>query len=106
MARDQAAYRAFGRRVARMRKGADLSSLADDLVLLVRQAPSRTSLANALDHMWGYVSTIATAHERRIAMQSAGDLLRTTCALAIRSKEPYLLASTALSDLAIDLDVD
>jgi hypothetical protein len=101
MARDQAAYRAFGRRVARVRKGADLSPLATDLVIVLRTPPPRASLVNALEHMWGYVSKIATADERKVAMASTRDLLRTTCMLAVRSNEPYLMASTALSDLAV-----
>ena len=51
--------------------------------------------------MWGYVSNVATADERRAVTTSAAGLLHTTSVLAIRAREPYLLTSTALSDLLV-----
>jgi hypothetical protein len=101
MARDQAMYRAIGRRVATMRSKLELSSLAEELVLVLRVDPPAGDLVNALEHMWGYVSKVATADERRIAMSSACDLLLRTRELAQRSSVRYLLASTALGELAM-----
>ena len=101
MARDVTLYREMGRRVARMRRGSDCSSLAQDLVLLLREDPPKGCLANAIEHMWGYVSKVATADERRAVTTSAARLLHTTSLLAIRAREPYLLTSTALSDLLV-----
>jgi hypothetical protein len=100
MARDPETCRTMGRRVARMRRGADYAGAAEDLVLVLRETPPPRRAVNALEHMWGYVSQAATAEERRAAGASAGALLLTICELAARTKEPYLTASTALSDLA------
>jgi hypothetical protein len=106
MARDPDEYRAIGRVVARMRRGADMTSLADDLVGILQQRPSRPRLLNALEHMWGYVSSVASADEKRDALRSSVRMLQTTCALASRHEQPYLLASTALSDLATFMTMD
>jgi uncharacterized protein DUF1722 len=99
-ARDPAIYRATGRRVAPMRRGASLSSLAEELVLILREHPPHGRLMNALEHLWGHVSTIATAEERKNARRSGAGLLLETRALAVRSNERHLMASTALSELA------
>ena len=100
MARDPAVCRAIGRRVTRLRRGASLAPLAEDLVVILREDPPPRRLVDALEHMWGHVSTGATAEERQRARASAEGLFVTTRALAIRSHEPYLMSSTALSDLA------
>jgi len=101
MARDVSVYREFGRRVSRMRRGADSAVVAEDLVLLLRTDPPRGALANAIEHLWGYVSKAATGDERRAAHGSAAALLRATSDIAVRTREPYLLASTALSELLV-----
>jgi hypothetical protein len=49
----------------------------------------------------GYVSKAATSEDRQSAMASVGALLLKTRELAVVTKEPYLLRSTALSDLAV-----
>ena len=100
MARDQAAYRAIGARVARIRRGANAAALAEELVLILRQPPPRGALVNALEHMWGYVSRGATAGERDAAHASPRALLAKTRELAVRTGQPYLMAATALSELA------
>jgi hypothetical protein len=100
LARDQAAYRALGRRVSAMRTPAAFASLADDLVRLLRASPPRGELANAVEHMWGFVSRHASAGERRGALASPAAMFLKTCELAVRTGQPYLLASTALADLA------
>jgi hypothetical protein len=101
LARDPAAYREIGRRVSRLKRRADLSPLAEELMRLLRDVPRRGPLVNALEHMWGYVSAIATADERTAARRSPAGLFTATRELAIRSRQPYLMASTALSDLAV-----
>lgn len=87
-----------------MRGGGDRSLLAEELVLILRETPHQGRLVNALEHMWGYVSAEATDDERMVAMSSAGGLLCKTTGLATRLREPYLMASTALSDLAAFID--
>jgi hypothetical protein len=101
MARDPERYGRLGRRVAAMRRGADLAPLADELSAALRLTPPRPRLANAVAHMWGYVSGSATADERRQAAASLAGMFRVTCAVAARTGEPYLAASTAMSDLAV-----
>jgi Protein of unknown function (DUF1722) len=101
MARDAATYRAIGRRIARLRGRASLSHVTEELVVILRQEPPRGNLTNALEHMWGYVSKAATSEDRQSAMASVGALLLKTRELAVVTKEPYLLRSTALSDLAV-----
>jgi Pyrimidine dimer DNA glycosylase/Protein of unknown function (DUF1722) len=104
MARDPEAYRVMGRRVGRMRRGADFAPLAEELAVLLRDTPPRARLANALEHMWGYVSSAATPEDRGAAAAAPAAMLRVTSELALRDRQPYLLASTALSDLAIYVD--
>jgi len=101
MARDPATCRAIGRRVTRMRRGSSVASLTEELVLILREDPPPPRLVDALEHMWGHVSESATPDDRRRARMSTADLWSTTRTLALRSGEPYLMSSTALSDLAV-----
>lgn len=99
LARDPGRYRALGRRVAALRRGAPFDDLALELTLALRTRPDRGRRENALQHMWGYVSDAATDEERRLASGGGPALLRAIQAAALRQRQPYLLASTALSDL-------
>jgi hypothetical protein len=101
MARDPEAYRAIGRRVAGLRKGAGVAALAAELAVLMRSEPPRARLVNALEHMWGHVAREASAAERRAAEGGPDALLAATQRLALRIGETYLTASTALSELAV-----
>jgi Protein of unknown function (DUF1722) len=101
MARDPAAYRTLGRRVARMPRDGDITPLANELVSVLRHDPPRGRLVNALEHMWGHVRRDATPAERLAADASPAALLLKTQELAIRAHEPYLLASTSLSELEV-----
>jgi hypothetical protein len=103
LARDPARYREFGRIVARFRRGAPLEDLARALVLELRERPSYGTLANAIEHMWGHVNRRATADEARAAQRSSARMFAATQAAAVRESEPYLLASTALSELDVDV---
>ena len=101
MARDPDTYASIGRRVARLRRGAALDGLALELTTLLRQRPDRRRAGNAIEHMWGYVSKLADAERRAAAMSGPARMLRVTQELALRERQPFLLASTALSELAI-----
>ncbi len=100
MARDPAAYRAIGRRIARLRHRAAMDGVATELVGFLRTDPVRGRLATAVEHRWGYVRRQADPATRRIAERSAANMLSVTQRLAWAHDEPYLLSSTALSDLA------
>ena len=101
MARDPSLYREIGRRVARFTRGAPLDGLAADLVLVLRLQPAGNRLLNALEHMWGHVAPHATASMKQRAASSPRRLLAATRRLAEENREPYLMSSTALSELAV-----
>lgn len=103
MARDPEAYRDLGRIVARTsgRGQHAMRGLSIDLVDLLRQPVPSARLRNALEHMWGHISDCATADEKAAARNGAAAMLGAIQVLAVREREPYLLASTALSELAV-----
>jgi hypothetical protein len=101
MARDPDAYRQFGRAVARMRSRDALRELARDLVLALRAVPPAGRLHNALEHMWGYVSDAATEADRQCTRDGTRLMLLTIQRLAVAIRQPFLLSSTALSELAV-----
>jgi uncharacterized protein YbgA (DUF1722 family) len=101
MARDQELYRTLGRRVSRMRRGTSLAPLAAELVQVLRREPPGAELVNAVEHIWGHVSTYATAEERARASVVTHDRFGISCGIAVRIAEPYLMASTALGELGL-----
>ena len=101
MARDPELYRTLGRRVARMKRGGAFAGLAMELVEVLRVTPSPGRLANAVEHMWGYVSAAASVDDRQRAERSVGALLARTRELAFTLPAPYLLESTARSEFAV-----
>jgi hypothetical protein len=100
MARDPEAYRRFGRSVAAMRTDAAMEGLACDLVLALREPPPPRRLANALEHMWGYVRDAARPEHREALAREPAQLLATIQQLAVARRVTFLLSSTALSELA------
>lgn len=101
MARDPAEYRRIGRRVAALRGRDGLLALAEQLAVTLRDRPSAPRLTNALEHMWGHVSGDATEDEHAASKRSAADMLAAIQSAAVRTREPYLMSSTALSELAV-----
>ena len=100
MARSPDTYRSIGRAVARLRPSAPIDSLARDVVLILRQRPADGPLTNAVEHMWGHVRGFASAEDVAAAKRSPREAFRRTQSLAVGHGEAYLLASTALSELA------
>jgi hypothetical protein len=97
LARDNTRYREIGRLVSRHEIGFD--ELALVLVELLRVPPDAGGVRNALQHMWGHVAD--RAHARDVESWSLRRLLYNTQRIALASDEPYLLGSTALSELMI-----
>jgi len=95
LARDQAVYRSIGRAVSRLRRGATLDDLALELVELLRRPAAGGDLENAILHMWGHVRLAGAAPSMALIQR-----------LAIDRGEPFLLGSTALSELAVWLTDD
>jgi hypothetical protein len=101
LARDPDAYRRIGRAVARMGPRAPIDELARTLVLTLRQPPGPGRLVNALEHMWGHVNEGASPPGKAAAADGPAALLARIQVLAVARRERFLLASTALGELAV-----
>ena len=97
LAREQAAYRELGRRVSAMRGKDGFPALALELIGWLRRPPPAGHLRNAVEHMAGYVDALA---ERPIAEVNIHTAVRRIGRLAQAQNVAYLLAQTALTDLA------
>lgn len=98
LARNPELYKTIGRQVALKKPLADCSALADRLTEILRFRPSEGGIRNALQHMWGYVKTEADKG-LNVYSWSLLKLLKETQRRARDDREPYLLKSTALSEL-------
>ena len=102
MARSVPDYEAIGRLVARKGTAPSIADLSNTLVGILRERPGRARLVNALEHMWGHVRPHALAEEaggfKRGPAAAALAIVQT---VAMRCGEPYLVRSTALSELAV-----
>ncbi|MDH5230131.1 MAG: DUF1722 domain-containing protein [Gammaproteobacteria bacterium] len=100
LARDPNHYRDLGRAVAG--NAISLQNLSIDLVRMLRCEPNVGGIRNALQHMWGYVSDLPNKnHNGEINTWSLKKLLLYTQENVKMSKQPYLIQSTALSDLMV-----
>jgi hypothetical protein len=99
MARDNAEYKRIGRRVASRKTGSGISDLYPELVLLLRLPPGGGNLRNALQHMWGYVSSYAILSGKTVERSNTLSLLKHIQRLAFLYDIVYLKESTALSEL-------
>lgn len=100
MARDPQRYRLLGRRVAGLQRRQGFDDLAMELTEALRLAPSAGRLHNALQHMWGHVAEHAPFGRRAFNRSSPRRRLTVIQRLAVLHREPYLLSSTALSELS------
>lgn len=126
LARDPEIYREIGRRLASDRlapvpegegregdvargeapkgravKGEGMAELARELVGLLRRRPPAGPLRNAIEHMWGHVEKAASPEEREEAERNPAARLAVVQRVTRRTGEPYLQASTALTELAV-----
>ncbi len=100
LARDVNLYRKIGRRVSAMSASHDFSAIARELTELLRTQPSSGGIRNALQHMWGYVSDLSVS-KRGFETWSLNKLFNETQCRVLECGEPYLMTSTALSELKI-----
>jgi len=98
MARSPGIYKTIGKEVSKIRKTEGFGELASRLAELLREPPSTGNLKNTIEHMWGHVSHLTPARE--IKATGSAELLAAVRALAVKYREPYLTASTALGELA------
>lgn len=101
MARDVNLYKSLGRTVAEMKSTDDFSELANLLCEKLKIAPETGGIRNALQHMWGYVSTYAESERENINSYSLRELLQQIQKYARNTNEPYLTNSIALSELGV-----
>ena len=105
MARSPEVYRRIGRSVSRMRPRDPIADLLKELVAILRGVPGRGGVTNAVEHMWGHVRRHATAADIAAAKEGPPQMLLLTQRLAMQRGETFLVSSTALSDLAVFLDL-
>ena len=98
LARSPGHCTSIGRQVARTKPSSDFSALANQLTVLSRSRPSDGGIRNALQHMWGYVNSEADKGHH-VTSWSLLKLLKEIQQRARNGREPYLLQSTALSEL-------
>lgn len=101
MARGVPLYKKIGADVARMGPRDDFGDLARLLVETLRTPPPQGGLKNALQHMWGYVSDIYGGPRDAVGAWPLETLLARIQDLALSHRQPYLMESVALSELAV-----
>jgi uncharacterized protein YbgA (DUF1722 family) len=103
MARSQEAYRRMGRSLSGPVDPAAFDSLAEELVAVLRTAPTEGGVRNAAAHVWGHVSALAASSDGRKVqglLESAPlQVLDLAFRLADEHAVEYLLHSTIFSDL-------
>jgi Pyrimidine dimer DNA glycosylase len=105
LARDVNLYRKLGRDISGMKPHYDFSGLAEMLTVLLRRRPTGGGIKNALHHMWGYVNGDSSCSKSDINFWSLARLLKETQRRAMATKNSYITASTALSELFIWLQI-
>ncbi len=104
MARDIGLYKEIGRTVARMSPNADVSFLFQQITEKLRCPPSRGGIQNAAQHMWGHVARYYSDSRKAVSGWSLCELFDHIQKLAVKTQEPYLMNSTAVSELKIWLE--
>ncbi len=96
LARNPQIYHRIGLELAEEK--IEMVELTLQVVELLKSGPSKGGTRNAAQHMWGYVRE-AWTDEGEVENWSTKRLLLQTQKLAVKTCQPYLLASTALSEL-------
>ncbi|MCW8900057.1 MAG: DUF1722 domain-containing protein [Gammaproteobacteria bacterium] len=99
MARDIQAYKDIGRWVTSKNGSKDLSKVALELTLLLRNPPEAKLIENTLLHLWGYVSKYTSISGKELNSLSMKGLLSTIQQLSLANNVRYLIESTSLSEL-------
>lgn len=101
LARDHNLYKKIGRDLVGIRRNEDFSEFADLLSKNLRAPPSEGGIRNALQHMWGYVSSYSGFNTLENKTDSLSHLLSQTQRYSIKLNQPYLMNSTALAELGV-----
>ena len=100
LAHDPIAYKQIGVSVAKLRRQEGFCKLAEEITALLCLPPPAGRLHNALQHLWGHVSRFSCLTHREIESWPPHKFLGLIQKLAVAHHEPYLMASTVLSELA------
>jgi hypothetical protein len=100
MARDNAEYKYIGGWVASRKTGKGINDIYPELVSLLRCPPAEGNLRNAVQHMWGYVSSYSSFTGKTIESKITKSLLKEIQCLVFLHDVVYLKESTALSELS------
>jgi uncharacterized protein YbgA (DUF1722 family) len=99
MARDASEYKRIGRWVASRKTVNRISDIYPELMSLLRCPPSEGNLRNAVQHMWGYVSSFSSLAGEKIESKTTKSLLNEIQHLVFLHDVVYLKESTALDEL-------
>ena len=99
LARDTAVSRSMGNQISKMKAQQGFSEIVLRVTELLQQQPTKGGIRNALQHMWGYVSKQDPVEGRVVGSWSLDQFLIEIQQRATAS--PYILASTALSELQV-----
>jgi uncharacterized protein YbgA (DUF1722 family) len=99
MARDAAEYKRIGRWAASSKSGNGITNLYPELVSLLRCPPGEGNLRNAVQLMWGYVSSYSSFAGKTIENKTTRGLLAEIQHLVFLHDVIYLKESTALGEL-------
>lgn len=101
MARDVNLYKKVGKQVALLKPSESYHDLALLLAQQLNLSPKQGGIYNALQHMWGYVSTVDPTVRQQMPEWTNSHLLAEIQYNALKIKQFYLLSSTALSELYV-----
>ncbi len=101
LARDIGMYREIDKQAAQMLPNDDFSELSQILTEKLRCPPSREGIKNAIQHMWERVANYYPGSKEEISTWSICDLFDNMQKIAVKRREPYLMSSTALSELKV-----
>ncbi len=101
MARNIKLYKEIGQELSSKNTSLSFENLANILEKEIRKIPKTGAIRNTLEHMWGYVSKYSSINKSKINTLSEKDLLKEIQKLVIEVEEPYLIQSTALSELEV-----
>ncbi len=101
MARNIVLYKSVGKRVADDRYPELFNELCTTLTNELFKRPKKTTIYNALQHMWGYISDFSTIKKADVHTLGCNDLLSEIQRCVLLSNQPYLSEQIALSELQI-----
>ena len=100
MARDIAEYKYIGGWVASQKTGKGINDIYPELVSLLHCPPGEGNLRNAIQHMWGYVSSHSSFSAKILERMTLQELLTEIQRLVFLHDIIYLKESTVLGELA------